>query len=381
MRISRSTQHVFVLLLLILSSTNFLNLRLFPNNDLFKFLIPVIILLILSFAARSIRINYKGSKFWIFFYFGIFASVLSCKFHHNQELGVTLLAQREVYLGFIYYTILILIKPDIFEIKKAFILFSVIYVGIFIIQYSIFPEIQIAYLERFVKGNSKTFFISGFSLIPICYYILNEKLQNNRHVFNFLLTIVIIIIFFLAQNRSQLFAILIITLFIVFNKYNQFKNVRFLYFVLFVTIVFFSWTIIEDLLSETVINLTDKNYPRWRTFSYFADLQNQNPLLFTFGSGYPSTHSEYGKSIVSLREKVIYQADLGILNTWIMFGVFTFGAVLLLLFSVINDRNMPYFAKLAGWHLLITPLIYGFWVSDQLFVLSVLLYLKRTQNS
>lgn len=355
------TKKILFLLLILLSSTNFMNLR---GLETLPFDI-INLLLSLYFISYSIfKKNYWSAKYFkittVFiklFCLAFIFSTLTAYLDWNQGFLTTFIASRSLlWLSFGFY--LIKSKTTFNEVTAAFSYFTWIYL-ILSLLIAVIPALkpQLIYLdEAHVHKIDETIFYGLiFTFIP--FYISLDKLVSKIKITKLELTqfILIIIVIFLSESRASLFTVLIlIAIAYSFNsKFNFFQ--KFLIIVLLSSVsVFYVIDKIQPLIDETVEQLSDDTYPRIRGLIYYSTSFSKSNFGYFLGNSIGSSKVSYGQYLDMLKETFgLYISDLGLFGTWVYFGIPGLIAIFIPIINIFKSSSKFGSFKYLGLHIIL----------------------------
>lgn len=356
----KQSKKIFLLLIL-LSSTNFMNLRGLETLpfDIINLLLAIYFIVYSVFKNKSWHFKYfKSTTVFIkFFCLAFILSTITAYLDWNQEFLTTFIASRSV-LWLSFGLFIINSKTTFNELKTAFSYFTWIYI-ILTLLVVLIPELksQLIYFDeaQAFKIDELIFYGLIYTLIP--FYINLDKITSKVKItkldlMQFFLTFVII---FFSESRATLFSALIITIMAyAFNsKYNIFQKVL---IVVLVSAVSFFYVIdsIVPLIIETSENLSDDSYPRIKGLIYYSNSFSKSNFGYFLGNSIGSTKASYGQFIENLKiYDELYISDLGLFGTWVYFGVLSIIAIFISIFKVLKSSKKFNAFKYIAFHVLL----------------------------
>ncbi len=293
---------------------------------------------------------------WIFI--GIFLSMIPAYVFYGQSLIQSVICYRVQYF-WMFILLLLYIKPTTSEIITPLLRFSILFVLLALVRsYSIFPDLfylseqtkDMLYRNPQMVGEDMVFGAGiGLILIPTYYY--TERLRNDFNIHNLIVVLLFLISLIILQNRSSLFIALIIITYSFLSTKAKYK-VPFLFFSAFISFVvlFFSYSLLDSLVDETITQLNDEDYNRVKAFNYFLFEANKNPITLIFGNGFLSAYST--SQMQDLMELGIFNADVGFLGYWNQFGIIPIFAFFYSIIYTLRSKKHTFFVKAVGFHIL-----------------------------
>lgn len=259
--------------------------------------------------------------------------------YHDQSFLKTAIAQRAIYFYFIYFLLHYMKMEGVFIIKLI-VIFGLIYMAIYLIQYLVFP-FQITYSRMFIDRGTLRIFLSGAGYLVIAYFIwlyFTFKAFRIRYIIFLLLAYGI---FVLLGTRQIIASILLLTiLYILQSRVVKSKLLIFTLIGLSVIPVFLLFQdIILAMLDVTVeqSKAVESNV-RVRAAKYFlTEFYPSNFAYFT-GNGIHG-NSMFGLNVIRIMEKYkFYQSDIGLIGEFTQFGALFVLGVIIILFRVLTVK-------------------------------------------
>jgi hypothetical protein len=356
----KQIKKILFLLLILLSSTNFMNLsglEILPY-DIINLLLSLYFVSYSFFKKKIWSAKYfKTTTVFIkLFCIAFILSAITAYLDWNQGFFITFVASRSLlWLSFGFY--LIKSKTTFNEVIAAFSYFTWIYL-ILSLLIAVIPELkpQLIYLDEVHahKIDESIFYGLIFTLIP--FYISLDKLisrfkLSKIELTQFILTFIVII---LSESRASLFPILILIIIAyVFNsKYNFFQKFLII-FLLSTFSVYFVVDKIVPLFNETLEHVNDNNYPRIRGIVFYSNSFSKSNLGYFLGNSIGSKKVYYGQYLDKLKIRDgLYISDLGLFGTWVYFGVLSVLAIFTAIFKIFKSSSKFRAFKYLGLHII-----------------------------
>lgn len=356
----KQTKKILFLLFILLSSTNFMNLRGLETLpfDIINLLLSLYFISYSFFKKKSWSTKYfKTTTVFIkLFCVAFIFSTLTAYLDWNQGFFTTFVASRSLlWLSFGLY--LIKSKTTFNEVNVAFSYFTWIYL-ILSLLIAVIPALkpQLIYLDEANANRIDETIFYGLILTFIPFYISLDKLISRFKLSKIELTqfFLILIVIFLSESRASLFPVLIlIVIAYVFNsKYNLFQ--KFLIIFLLSTVFFYLVVDkIEPLFKETLEHVSDDKYPRIRGLVFYSNSFSKSNLGYFLGNSIGSEKVYYGQYLDRLKTRDgLYISDLGLFGTWVYFGVLSVLAIFTAIFKIFKSSSKFRAFKYLGLHII-----------------------------
>jgi hypothetical protein len=309
-----------------------------------------------------------------------FSMYVASKFH-NQDLSVSLYAQRSIYYYLLYFALhQIKINPKDFE--KLFIYFAVAYVIFYLLQYALYPGKIIFNCRISEERGTLRIFIAGLPYLIICYFLSLQYVLERFKLKYIVFYSVTLIIMILLGSRGLLFALAISTIInLLFSKRIKSKVLIYLLGAIGVTLIYIAFqNIFQGLISATTekeLNLSDNI--RIRAARYYLTKFFPDPLAYIFGNGASSARSDYSNRLVMISSKYGYfLSDIGILGNYIKYGILFVLGVIGIIYKSLRIKIQPQFKYIKYFYTL-NALCFvlggGFADSDFIVLVCITLYM------
>jgi hypothetical protein len=277
---------------------------------------------------------------------GSFPSYFIAKYYHSQDFLITFYANRILWFYLLYFYVH-LYKISVSFIIKLIVITGLIAVGLFYIQYIIYPA-KILQIKIFKERNTLRMFIPGMiCTITAYFYFLDRFLKQNR-LTDFFLSLLCISTFILQGTRVYIYPMVFLTLiFIIFVKRIRGKFLLvFLVFVAVISLYFVFKQIFIELTkvsSSQVSNISGN--VRIRAANFYLTDYMPGWLAYVFGNGTPGPGSLFGQRSIYYNLKFgYYITDIGIIGDYVKFGIlFILGGLIMfvksLTFKISHEYN------------------------------------------
>lgn len=305
-------------------------------------------------------------KYLIWIFVGLLLSMFSAYIFFNQSLIQSIITYR-VHIYLLAIVVFFRISPKLEEIVQALFYFALLMLLVEILM-PLFPylfvlsekKLEYAYAVGDM-GVLKSVAGIGYLTIPMFYYLQRIK---EHFSFDALFRIVVLFcVFVLAENRSNLFPVMLFmfyTLFQIRSKYKPFILCGLL--LLGAIFVVSQKELFIGLYEESVMQINDSDYNRNKAYSYYLFEACPNILCYILGNGRISLH--LNPMTANLMEQGIFNTDVGFIGYWNEFGVIPIISMFVMFCNVLRLNRMPYFMKLLVLHILLGGLTVSYFGSD-----------------
>lgn len=317
--------------------------------------------------------KYKYLK-WIFA--GIFLSMLPAYLFYDQPFFQSIITYR---VNILLLTIVALfrISPKIEEIVQALFYFAILMLLVEILM-PLSPSLFIISEKKlnyaYATGDMSSLkAIAGieYLIIPMFYYL--QKIKEKFSFYTFLRIIVLFAVFMLAENRSNLFPVILFTLYTFLHIRSKHKPLIICGLLLICAVFFISQKeLFLGLYEESVTQINDTDYNRNKAYVYYLFNACPNFLCYILGNGRISIH--HNPMVANLMEDGIYNTDVGFIGYWNEFGLIPVICMFIMFYKTLASKKMPYFMRLFALQILICGLTVSYFGSDDKILQFVLFY-------
>lgn len=340
----------------------------------------VIILLYLVFGCFF----FKKRKFvaphkyrylkWIFA--GILLSMLPAYLFYGQSFFQSIITYR-VHVLLLTIVVLFRISPKLEDIIQALYYFAILMLLVEIIM-PLYPSLFIISEKKlnyaYVSGDMsslKTIVGIEYLTIPMFYYL--QKIKENFSINKFFRIIILFAVFLLAENRSNLFPVMLFMLYTFFHIRSKYKPVILCGLLLgCVAFLLSQKDLFLSLYDESIMQINDTDYNRNKAYAYYLFYACPNFLCYILGNGRISIH--HNPMVANLMEEGIYNGDVGFIGYWNEFGLIPVICMFVMFYKTLVSKKMPYFMKLFALQILICGLTVSYFGSDDKIFQFVLFY-------
>jgi hypothetical protein len=323
----KRVNNLFVILI-ILCSTGFFNFAMLGSGQKAAELMGagIIIALLAIHLTYSDQLTFKKNfvPFILLIFFAAVSSIITANYSREQSIATTLFAERAVFY-YLFYFLLHQLKIRPRDLEIIFIIFGVIHIGLYLLQYFSYPKILFDVFMMSDRGTIRIY-LKGSDYLALCYFMsLYFWLRTNKIIYAVYMLASFSIFLLLGGRQTIALMIFVLILAVFFTRRVKSR--------LFITVmvvgcaacVFYMFQdIFKELLVTSQRNRSQgSNYVRIQAAKYFLTTFYKTPVAYVTGNGVPGTASEYGSEISLIRmSKGFYLGDIGLVGTYIMYGIF-----------------------------------------------------------
>ena len=342
---NRYRLHVSVeLLLLMLFATSFFDMValnwLFRDEGLFFSYLLLLVVIYIRNMGIQIRFGIaKKMKPLMWILIGALISFIPAYLYYGQHLYYSLIVYRN-FFGYFALVVLLSIRPSHLEIRRALNAFSIIYFVMMLYVSFINPAFVISDPERdFIGEGDFVHYMQGAEyLVLALIYTLDDMRRNKIRVNNLLQVGFLFLAIFLIQNRTLLFASLMVSILAALSIRSASRRLTREVIVGFLLVSMFvlAYQYITHLITETMTDLNNPDYNRVKAFNYFISGEN-GFMSYIWGNGFIS--GSVNSLMADLRMEGIFHSDLGMIGFWNQFGIIPIIAIFYLIISGLNRKH------------------------------------------
>lgn len=344
----------------------------FLQNGLFPFIVSDLIVLLilvwsifgfLYFRKLGVMFN-KKTLFFVFIVLTCFVlSVFTPAYKYNQDMLSTVIAMRQNVVIFLFVAIL-KISPtakDVEDSIKTLAIVALFMSFIVIVAPQLFvDEETLSSLYTRQKHGSTDIVVlwPGSICAEIYFFILLQKTANSRSTENLLWCTVFMAYIFIMQNRSILLIAVPLYLYCIMKKRTAAKYV-FIVSLLLVASPFII-NIVNSLIEESSMQLSDTKYNRWQAISFFLYESDYSIYSFLFGHGNGCAGSDYLKVLFyaqNVRGAIL--SDIGMIGTFFLYGFVLVATIYYYIVRALFNKNVPLYLKYYCLWIILVPTIHS----------------------
>jgi len=319
---------------------------------------------------------------WISIFLGVVISMFNAEFFWGQSVSITIITQRSLY-AFILLPAIIHIQPSIQDIQKAIKILSYITFSVWIISI-ISPNMIASISEETItnrnSNNANTdigYYVTGIHIVALYTYLLIQKYIQHFSYKHFLKALFWIGFIILYQNRSMMIGVILIFIYSLTKLKSKYRPII-IGSICIVVLIFIShtWNIWIALIDETQNQLVDKDYNRWKALYYYLYDYSPNWWCYLFGNGMPSGgNSALGNLYWLNMSNGIFSSDLGMIGTWVHFGIIPLIGIYYVLIQILAKNKFPLFLKFISFHIIVVPTIFAYNSLPGILLFTIIIYL------
>lgn len=321
--------NIIILSFIILCSTSFYKLKLLggPVQKVAELMgagvILVMIILYLVYSdQKSIRQHYVTPIILIFL--SMLTSMVMAYVIHDQKFMLTLFAQRALYYYLLYF-LLHQLRFHPGDLQKIIIFFGLVYVGLYLIQVVLYPNVIFDAYVRQDRGTIRIYLPGSGYMAATFFLALQRFLRSNKFIYLTLLLLILSIYVMTGGRQSLAIVIFVAVLFILIDKRVRSRILLIFLGVVAALAIFvmFQQIFLELFTTSKEHMAMGDEYIRIRAARYYLTDFFKAPIAYVTGNGMYFPHSQYGRSI-SLNYLVhhYHLGDIGLIGNYAMYGIF-----------------------------------------------------------
>jgi hypothetical protein len=319
--------NLFVILI-ILCSTGFFNFtRLGSAQKAAELMGAGIIIALLAIHyiysdQLTFRKNFAPFLFLIFLSF--LSSMVTAAYVRDQSFSTTIFTQRALFY-YLFYLLLHQLKIRPKDLEIIFIIFGIIHVGLYLLQYFSYPKILFDVFMISDRGTIRIY-LAGSDYLALCYFMsMYFWLKTNRMIYAIFMMAAFSIFVLLGGRQTMALMILVLILAIFFTRKVRSR--------LFISVMLAGCAVcvfymFQDIFRELLVTSNrdrsqGSSYVRIQATKFFLTNFFKTPVAYITGNGVPGNNSEYGSEVSLIRlSKGFYLGDIGMIGTYVMYGAF-----------------------------------------------------------
>lgn len=324
----------------------------------------------------------KYNKYFLWLIVGFSLSVVSAYTFWYQNLLTGIIVNRGL-IWYIYIPLILYIQPTEKDIITAISYYTILYFILWVIQaitpYPIFTDlrnvIELGRARFELDKSDFGFLLPGYSLILILLYYRTQQLIESLTTEAAIKVFSLLVLFFLLQNRGALFFAVIVFGIAMFKLRSRYKIIILPIFgALLAGAYFYSADNWNALFQETIAQISDPDYNRWKSFYFFLFNYSPHWICNILGNGFLSANVQSGNFIQEMMDQGYYQYDNGILGFWSQYGIIPLIVLYTVILYLLFQKRYPFYTKALAAHVLFIPIAWNFQTAD-IFIFILLIYL------
>ena len=282
-------------------------------------------------------------------------------------------------MWFVFFYLLKL-KIPIRTLENIIVIFGVIYIVLFLFQFTHNGVVYFGTQEEFKedRGITRVNFPGGGVFFLSCFIAINKVTSRAKYKWWWLLfSVTGIIIIVLQVTRQEIFVLILLYLIHFLRNSKLPHKIGAIALLCLCSYIFYNSgsSISKGLIEQQKNDLTEgKNYIRVLEAEYYLTQFTPNVISQILGNGFFNDNSNYGKSLIALNDYYgYYLTDVGLVEVYIMFGILAlFGYLWLFIKSVVIPLPKNYYyLKYYLWFIILTSLTSDFLVSYNFLITTV----------
>lgn len=347
-------------------------------------MVVLILLDLIYFKTLKIKQNFALPIYLLFA--AMVLSMFSAYYSYNQNFALSAYAQRDIYFYLLYFVLHIL-KIDKKSMQRLIILFGIVYLVAYLIQFVAFPTRVFDVLMREDRNTIRVYLQgSGYSLLGyfMCLYVFfaTNKLKY------LVLALILFIPSLLFGSRSVLMLTVLATIVqLLFSRRIQSKPlIVALVLLALIPAYYFSQGIIEGMqMASEADTSKGTDYVRIRAAQFYLTQFMPTDLSILTGVGAPTERSPLGQLTADISSRYHFNlSDIGIVSNFVTYGIFFVIGIFWLSIKAMTIRIRPDLQYLKYFMfflvILMLPIAAGFASSPSIAVICCMFYLLDISN-
>lgn len=323
----KRVNNLFVILI-ILCSTGVFNLSKLGSGQKAAELMGagIIVGLLFIHYTYSDQLNFRKNfvPFLFLIFLSFVSSMITAAYVREQSFATSLFTQRAIFY-YLFYLLLHQLKIRPKDLEIIFIIFGVIHVGLYLLQYFSYPKILFDVFMISDRGTIRIY-LAGSDYLALCYFMsMYFWLKTNKIIYAILMLAAFSIFVLLGGRQTMALMVLVLILAIFFTR--KVKS-RLLISVMLVGCAACVFYMFQDIFNELLVTSNrdrsqGSSYVRIQATKFFLTNFFKSPVAYITGNGVPGNNSEYGSEVSLIRlSKGFYLGDIGMIGTYVMYGAF-----------------------------------------------------------
>jgi hypothetical protein len=323
----KRVNNLFVILI-ILCSTALFNLSKLGSGQKAAELMGagIIIFLLGIHYTYSEQLNFKKnfSPFIFLIFLSFLSSMVTAAYVREQSFASSFFTQRAIFY-YLFYWLLHQMKIRPRDLEIIFVIFAVIHVCLYLLQYFSYPKILFDVFMIADRGTIRIY-LAGSDYLALCYFMsMYFWLKTNKIIYAVFMLAAFSIFVLLGGRQTMALMALVLILAIFFTR--RVKS-RLFISVMIVGIAACVFYMFQDIFKEILVTSNrdrsqGSSYVRIQATKFFLTTFYKSPVAYITGNGVPGNGSAYESEISLIRlSKGFYIGDIGMIGTYVMYGAF-----------------------------------------------------------
>lgn len=323
------------------------------------------------FPGRKFKFFSKQMlPFWLIV-LGMALSMLPAKMFYGQSVLQSVITYRSQSLWFAI-PVVCRLKPKESDIFRASLLCTILMFMV-TVMHAIMPAL---FVETQEAGafTFNDYLVNSVTLGVLPLIISMNRLNKSFDVSSFATVIFCLIFFFVAQNRTAIFAVAMVTGGMLLSSSFKYKYVILVVMLMLAAFfVYRTFEIWQALLNETISQIGDDDYNRNKALLYFfSPLANPSWLTYILGNGFLSVHAT--SLMADMMLEGVYNSDMGFVGFWNQFGILPIIAFFTLIIKGIFVNKSSIIPLGCSIFILLTSMTIGYYANISALTCFVFMY-------
>ena len=323
----KRVNNLFVILI-ILCSTGFFNLTMLGSGQkAAEFMgIGIIVALLAIHYTYSDQLTFRKNfvPFILLIFLSAVTSMITANYVREQSIGASFYAERAI-LYYMFYFLLHQLKIRPRDLEIIFIIFGIIHICLYLLQYFSYPKILFDVFMMSDRGTIRIY-LKGSDYLALCYFMsMYFWLKTNKIIYAVYMLVAFSIFLLLGGRQTMALMILVLILAVFFTRKVKSRLFISVMLVGCAACVFYMF---QDIFKELLVTSNrdrsqGSSYVRIQAAKFFMTTFFKTPVAYITGNGVPGNTSAYGSEVSLIRlSKGFYLGDIGMLGSYVMYGIF-----------------------------------------------------------
>jgi hypothetical protein len=323
----KRVNNLFVILI-ILCSTSIFNLTMLGSGQKAAELMGILIIigLLAVHVIYSDQVTFKKNftPFIVIIFFSALTCMITASYVREQSFGVSLLAERAIFY-YLFYFLLHQLKIRPRDLEIIFIIFGILHIGLYLLQYFAFPKVLFDVFMISDRGTIRIY-LSGSDYLAVCYFMsMYAWLKTNKIIYAIYMMVSFSIFILLGGRQTMALMVLVLIIAVFFTRRVKSRLFAATMIMGIAVCVFY---LFQDIFTQMLLSShrdvsKGSNYVRIQAYKYFLTTFFKSPIAYITGNGVPGNDSEFGHEMSLIRlSKGFYLGDVGIVGSYVTYGAF-----------------------------------------------------------
>jgi len=323
----KRVNNLFVILIIVCSTGVFNLSKLGSGQKAAELMgVGIIVALLVIHLAYSDQVTFKKNfvPFLFLIFLSFITSMITASYVREQSFSISLFTQRALFY-YLFYFLLHQLKIRPRDLEIIFIIFGILHICLYLIQYFAYPKILFDVFMISDRGTIRIY-LSGSDYLALCYFMsMYVWLKTNRIIYAVYMLGCFSIFVLLGGRQTMALMVLVLILALLFTRRVKSR--------LFVMVMIAGGAVcifymFQDIFKEILVTSNrdrsqGSSYVRIQATKFFLTTFFKTPVAYITGNGVPGNNSAYGSEISLIRlSKGFYLGDIGMVGSYIMYGAF-----------------------------------------------------------